>query len=337
MFKYLKQNTYNYLLFFAIVVTASIFTPTANAITLIPASLDLELIPGQAVDRVIKLFNETSNTVELYTEVVNFTVKDDTGQPSFDFTSERVGLSAWIQVEKGPIIIESGKREEVPVIISPPLNADPGGYYAALFFVSAPPEKKQVKIVSKIGTLVLANVDGEVLKQGAISEFIVEDGRKMFNHLPTDFTGWFKNLGNVHLKPTGYIKINNLFGKTVDLIEFNPSHGVTMPEVTRKYNIIWKKGTVNNISGNMWLKFWKECSNEKNNFGFGKYTAYLNVVTGTKGMVSDNLKVTFWVLPWRVLLIWFLVIMIGVFLLVYSLKKYNRWIIKNSKKSLREK
>ena len=108
--------------------------PSARAITLIPPTLELGLTPGQPLKTVVKLFNETSGTIELYTEVRSFSAKGETGQPSFNFNTESIGLSTWVDMETGPIILAPGERYEVPVIITPPTDADPGGHYAAICF-----------------------------------------------------------------------------------------------------------------------------------------------------------------------------------------------------------
>ncbi|XOU93988.1 MAG: hypothetical protein ACNFW9_04030 [Candidatus Kerfeldbacteria bacterium] len=332
MFQHFKKKIIYIAFIFAIAIIGFGIAPSAQAITLIPPTLELGLTPGQAVNTVIKLFNETSETIELYTEARSFTAKDDTGQPDFDFNTESIGLSTWMNVEEGPIVIESGERYEVSVIINPPINADPGGHYAALFFTSAAPEEGQVKVASKIGTLILASVEGDVNEQGSISEFIVEDGQKMFNRLPVGFVSRFNNTGNVHLKPVGNVEINNLFGKTTDTLDFNASKGATLPKSTRKYDIVWEKGNVDNVSGNFWSDFWQEFGNEKDNFAFGKYTATLSITAGTSQIVSDTGTVTFWVMPWRLLLVWFIVIVFGILLLIFLFKKYNAWIIKKAKK-----
>ncbi len=331
---YLKNKINSTWLIFAFIAIGLLFfsTPSAQAITLIPPTLELGLTPGQAAKTVIKLFNETPDTVQLFTEARNFTAKNDTGQPDFDFNGEQLGLSTWMDVEEGPITIESGERYEVAVTINPPINADPGGHYAALFFTSAAPEEGQVKVASKIGTLILANVDGDITEAGNISEYIVEDGKSMFNRLPVGFTVRFQNTGNVHLKPAGNIAIKNIFGSVTDTLEFNASKGATLPQTTRKYEVVWEKGVVNNTSGTMWSNFWQEFENEQNNFAFGKYSAVITLTAGTNDSVTDTADVGFWIFPWHVILVWGLGAVIGIFLIIWIFKKYNAWIIKKAKK-----
>ena len=96
-----------------------------------------------------------------------------------------------------------------------------------------------------------------------------------------------------------------------------------MPDTTRKYEVIWEKGIINSESGNFWSNFWQNYSNEKNNFAFGKYTAKLSVVAGTldKAIITNNgATVSFWVLPWHIMLVWLVVAVLVVFVLVYIME-----------------
>ncbi|MDD5039659.1 MAG: hypothetical protein PHY34_00750 [Patescibacteria group bacterium] len=312
-------------------VGSIVFAYPAHAITLIPPSLEISLTPGQTSQTIVKLFNETANTLQLYTEARNFTAQGETGQPTFDFNAEQVGLSSWVSVEKGPIVIAPNERYEVPVTISTPSDADPGGHYASLFFTSTPPEAGQIKISSKVGTLLLAKVAGDVSEQGSIAEFNVVGSKHVLNRPPVQFFARFKNTGNVHLRPTGTIAVSNMFGKVSDTIEFNAGRGATLRDSTRRYEAVWERGQVGDTAGNAWTAFWKEYGNEKNNFALGKYTAKLSVTAGTSDSVSDQASVSYWIIPWRVLLVWGIVIVIAVLLLILAIKRYNAWIVKKSK------
>lgn len=333
MLKDRKKLTFRTAIAVVVVLLTSFFlAPQVSAITLIPPSMELGLTPGQPLNTVIKLFNETTDTIELYVEARNFSAKGETGQPTFDFNAEQIGFSTWIELEEDLIILEPGERYEVPITINPPQDADPGGHYAAVFFSTAPPESGQVRVASKIGTLILASVEGEIAQAGNISEFIIKSGESVFNRLPVEFLARFQNTGNVHLKPTGNVVITNLFGNTSDTLDFNAGMGATLPKTTRKYETKWEKGVVNGEQGNFWSNFWREYGNERENFALGKYTAQLNITAGTNEAVKDSATVSFWVIPWRVLLVWAVVIVLVLLVIILGIKKYNKWIIKKSQK-----
>lgn len=304
-----------------------LFLPSVDALTLIPPSLELGLTPNQSSQVAIKLFNEEAKAVELYTEARNFDAHGETGQPEFDFNSDSFGLSSWIQMESGPIVLGAGERYEVPVTITPPTGADPGGHYAAVFFSTSPPEDGQVRISSKVGTLVLATVAGDILENGEIAQFILKDSQTVLTRLPVEFITRFQNTGNIHLKPTGKITVTNLFGKTVTELDFNTAQGATLPSTTRRYETIWEQAAVNNSDGNFWKKFWQEYANEKNNFAIGKYTATQDIIAGDKGAIQDTAETSFWIIPWRLLLVWLIIAIIAVVVLIMLIKKYNKWVV----------
>ena len=306
----------------------------AQAITLIPPSYEFQTAPGQTVDTTVKLFNETAESMILYPETRNFTAAGESGVPTFDFEAPIEGLSSWLQLEGGSFILEPGQRVELAITIKVPQDAEPGGHYAALFFSTNPPKTEdegQIAIGSKIGTLFLVRVEGEIIEKGSIEEFFLGDHQKTLNRLPAELYLRFQNTGNVHLRPTGTITITNLFGKESAKVDLNEAKGATLPETIRKYEAIWEKGQVKETTGNIWSNFWKEYSNEWNNFAFGRYKAEIDLTFGSDSKQTATAKLSFWVLPWRVIVVFALILLVVIFLLIFLIKRYNAWLIKKAK------
>jgi len=306
----------------------------ASALTLIPPSLEFGVNPGEISETSVKVYNETAETLELYTEVTNFTASGETGQPAFDFEAPLAGLASWIEVEAGPISVEPGERQEIPVTVNVPLEADPGGHYAAIFFVDEPPEvgAGQVKVASKLGTLLLAKVAGDIEEAGSLVEFLSGDNQTTFARLPIEFFARFQNSGNVHLRPTGTITITNLFGGESGVIDINAAEGATLPDTIRKYEAIWEKAQVEEANGNAWNNFWTEFGNERKNFGLGRYKATLNLTYGAASDMTASSELTFWVWPWRVIVISALLLFVVIWLLIWLIKRYNAWLVKKAQK-----
>lgn len=312
-----------------VVILAFFIAAPTQALTLIPPSLEIALTPGQSSKTIIKLYNETQNKLELYTEVRGFTAKGETGQPEFDFTGEPIGLSKWTEIEKGPIVLEPGQRREVPVTFNPPADADPGGHYATVFFSSTPPEEGQVRISSKVGTLLLARVAGAIEEEGKVSQFGLTESTSVFTRLPIGFYVKFNNTGNVHLRPTGTITITSMFGKEAGAVEVNASRGATLPQTTRKYEATWEKGQVRGSRGSFLTQFFDEYVNEKNNFALGKYTAQLAMTVGSSSR-QETASVSLWVIPWHILTVWAPFAVLVVIVLIFLIKRYNYWIVRKA-------
>ncbi|MFA6512223.1 MAG: hypothetical protein WCV86_03825 [Patescibacteria group bacterium] len=315
----------------------------AQALTIIPPSTEFQVDPGETYETTIKLFNETQSDLTLYTDVRNFTQLGETGTPNFDFDAELAGLASYITVTPGPIPVGAGERVEVAVKIAFPLDAEPGGAYASVFFTETPPVPTapgQVAISSKLGSLLIVRVSGDILEMGAVSDFGTEvcnsetktcaEHGGTYNRLPIEFFMRYTNTGNVHLRPSGTIAIKNILGGTTATLEMNDADGATLPDSTRKYTAVWEKERVNADEGNIWTDFWQEFGNEWRNFGLGRYTAMVTVTAGEDTIITDTGTLTLWIWPWRVLVISLLVLVALVLIIFFGIKRYNAHILKKA-------
>lgn len=311
----------------------------AAAITIIPPRAELTSNPGEAVSGIIKIYNETSDVLTLYATTANFTAKQGKeGVPEFFSPEEsNYDLASWIQIEKGPIDVLPSEYRLIDYSINVPLDADPGGHYAGIFFGSGNPDEKNSKtavgISSKTGALILLAVSGKVSEIGSLEEFILKDGKSFYERLPVDFVIGFENAGNVHLRPEGEITIKNIFGKTVSVIDVNKRKigtGINiLPKTLRHLEVSWKMTDAELSDAGQ--DFWDKIKAEQENFALGKYTASLNLVYGSKKNTVQR-NVSFWVFPWHLILVYFLGGLFLLLILRFLIKRYNRWIISQAMK-----
>lgn len=99
----------------------------------------------------------------------------------------------------------------------------------------------------------------------------------------------------MHVTPKGSISISNIFGKKVDEIEVKEF--LVLRDSVRRSNISWDK-----------------------NFAFGKYSAELRLDMGL-GSVTQGDVIEFWVIPWKLLLILFAIIVFLFLILRFVLSK----------------
>lgn len=310
-----------------IVLTA----PQARALTLIPPSLEFSAKPGETIDTKVKLFNETAEVVMQYSSTANFKAKDETGTPAFIDEPTTTDLASWITLEPGPFTLQPGERLEIPATISVPATAEPGGHYAAIFFSSRAPEQteqtSQIGISTKLGTLILVRVDGVIRESGKVTTFTTADVKTFFSRPPVSFVLKMQNDGNVHFRPAGNVTIRNSIGGTTVELPVNIQQGAVLPASTRRFDIAWEKSANDAERGN----FFQEIAAEWRNFAFGPYTANVNL---TYGQTSDKLATaafSFWVLPWRLLLVSIFILVFAIWLIVQFVKRYNVWIVNKAK------
>jgi len=289
----------------------------------------------------LKVFNETDKAGTFYFEAQNFTAKGEQGDPYFAGDTGKEGLASWIGLPD-PIHIEPGELKQVVFTIKVPENADPGGHYAAIFLSTTPPSEQGgvVGVAAKIGTLVLLRVGGDVVEQGKLVEFSLTNGKQLFAHLPIDFSVRIENLGTVHIKPAGVIEIRDIFGRKAAEVKVNIAKmpdgkekpvGNILPESIRKFESSWQ---ANAETENQPKTFWQKVEFEKENFALGRYQAKLNLDYGAENDKKLTAVLYFWVFPWHLIVVCFVVLALIAALLVFSIRRYNKWIIQKSKNNL---
>jgi len=300
------------------------------ALTVSPVRIELTGDPGAVVKGELTLTNEQEGTRTFYSSFGNFEATGETGTPSFVPGEE--GLATWIETASS-ITLGPGELKEVPYTIAIPQDADPGGHFAAIFWGTSPPKAEgggQVSIGAKVGVLILLRVSGEIEEGGGVLEFSAKDKQKFFSSLPITFIYRFQNSGSDRIKPEGEITIKNMIGGTSVVLPANKSEGNILPQSIRKFEVSWNPKGIETVEKG---SFFEELKREKANFAFGRYVAKLNLEYGT-AKEEAQASFSFWVLPWRILVVAILILAIVAFLLIKGVKKYNQWIIARAKSQM---
>lgn len=313
--------------------------PSAEALTATPR-LELTADPGATVLASIRITNEERRSQVFYSSFENFNSQDESGTPSF--SPRREGLAAWMKAP-AQIVLGPGQTEDIPLEITIPQDADPGGHFAAVFFSTEPPQTREnegnVSIGARLGTLVLLRVNGDFDQSATIAEFNTASKQKLFSSLPVQFYYRFQNTGDDHQKPLGDIQITNMLGRTVKLLPANTLDGSVLPKSIRRFTSVWTESggmqqqePVTDLPELQDLTFWQTVAAQWKNFNFGRYTATLKLVYGTKELQSVRSQTSFYIIPWQLLSI---AVPSGIVLLVllrFGIKRYNRYIIAKAKK-----
>ncbi len=313
----------------AVVSLAVAFSKPARALTLVPPSLEFSVQKGETVKTEIKLYNETSQPQTLFPSTANFTAGDEDGTPNFDPDSKQVDLASWIKVDKASYTLDSNQQVTVAVTIAVPANADPGGHYAALFFGNAPAATtgSGVAVQSKIGTLVILRVEGQINESASVTSFVIKGQKKTLTRPPVSLEAVIQNQGNVHVRPEGTITIHNMIGGQTTSLVFNSARGAILPNSSRRFDVTWQKGTIDETPGS----FFHEVAAEWHNFALGTYTASLAVTYGTNQQALSS-DVRFTIFPWQLLLVLLIIIVAVVILLTLGIRNYNAMIIKRAER-----
>lgn len=271
-----------------------------NDFVLGPGKTELWVDPGDEYTKELMITNRLGKTMNFKIEIEDFKGSQNPEETVIFLGEERgpYSLKDYLKPEITEFTLNQGQRMILPVEISIPKDAEPGGLYGAVLVTSNPPlteleaekekAKGQVKLISRLGALFFIRVKGEVNENGLVKDFRIE--KRYYEKGPISFEILFQNQGNVHLAPYGIVEIRNILGRKIDEIELDP--WFVMPDSLRSREVEWSRGSL-----------------------FGKYTALASINRGYQDII-DQKSIEFWVIPWKILL----GVLVGLFLMIFSLR-----------------
>jgi membrane protein implicated in regulation of membrane protease activity len=259
------------------------------ALTVTPPLFQLTIGPGESWSSSLKVVNSNPYDVAYYTQVVDFVPEGEGGQSSFlplvspppGEATSTASLAGWIEVTSGPFTIPRGTSGDVPFTVNVPIDAPPGGHYAAILVGTEPGKRVEggpsMRISSMVSTLMFVRIKGEVIETGRIREFRTID--ELYQTARADFVLRFENTGNAHLRPQGAVTIYNMWGKERGKVLINEKgeFGNALPQSTRRYEFSWE--------------------GENSLFDIGRYRAEATLTYGQEAKQNATYATYFWVVP----------------------------------------
>lgn len=272
-----------------------------------PGLVELELEPGTSRTVNITATNRMGDRRRFDLAVEDAKGSQSLEQPVVLLGDERgpYSLRDYLSFEESSFILNQGERAVIPVTISVPEDAEPGGFYGSVLVSTAslPGDLKEgevrgsTAIESRIGVLFFVTVPGDVEESGQLKSFTTIPDQNFFLSGPIRFQLLFENTGSVHLTPYGDIRITNIIGEEVGAVDAEPWYA--LPASTRLKEVKWERPYL---------------------FGYYKATAYIN--RGYDETV-DTMEVSFWVLPWKPVAGGVLVLLLVIFLIRYIGKNFQ--------------
>ena len=318
-------------------ITPAHALPTFN-ITSSPLPIELVTTPGQSVSTDLRVQNSGTDSARIKVSLLKFKASGTNGQPELLPRQAGDSFFDWVSFSKDSFVANPNVWNTVTMTIKTPSDSAFGYYYAVVFSQdSSSSTARQTTPTSTLNgaaaTLVLLNVQaaGEK-KKIEVASFSTD--RKLYEYLPVTFNVSVKNIGNIHLIPKGSIYISKDHKKTIAVLDVNPNAGNTLPSSTRVFSAAWSNGfpvydkkldgsgsTVSDKNGKPVLQLKYDFS-KTNRLRFGKYYAHLTLVydDGTKDVPIEG-DVSFWVLPWRLLILAIAVPVIPALVVYYVMKR----------------
>ncbi len=275
--------------------------------TISPARQQITINPGEQAQISIKFYNQSDVTVSGIVKVADFIVNDDQGTPQIVENSmqasPKYSASAWITLPFDRMSIGANDKTLVQATLKVPLDAKPGGRYAAIYYEPTTAIGQQVgqsgaSIVPRIASLVYIRVQGPMTEYAFVSSIF---SKSFYEFGPIEVTAQITNKGDYHVRPRGSFILSNALG---GMIEQEPLKEANIfPDALR---------TFSTSVGQKWM--------------IGQYKINLHALYGEKSQVIDR-SVYVWVFPWRVAII----IILALFILgIIARAIYKNIVMKES-------
>lgn len=257
------------------------------SLTVTPPLFQLSLEPGEVWRSTVRVVNTNPYDLIVSTEPVNFQSDGEEGKGKFvpllgqNPQEQQTTLAGWMTVPDEPLLIEREQTAEVPLTVTVPEDAPPGGHYAAVLIgnsnVNRDQENGSVSVTGSIAALVFLNIAGDVVEKGRIRDFYAE--KSFYQEPEVRMSLRFENQGNVHILPRGDVTIYNMWGKKRGYVAVNQKtdFGNVLPGSVRRFAFTWK--------GDMGL------------YDIGRYRAEATLGYGATATTYASATTHFWVVP----------------------------------------
>ncbi len=304
-------------------VEATPFPPPNSAInlTVSPVTLFIESDPGQTVDSNIRIRNNGSETEHLLITLGKFIADENGDKPKLLEPDPNDPSLSWVNFDKTTFSISPGEWETIAFDFTAPDDAAFSYYYTIIVSRQADPvtEGGEAQVKGSPAILLLTTVNSPYAKRElSVESFLAKFPIQEF--LPQEFEINIQNKGNVHVVPEGNVFIDGQGKNDLAILSINAERRAILPNSARTFTVKWDDGfprrvdtsDANQEKSNT-LKFWgvEWDFSKAHTFRFGRYTAHLLMVydNGERDVPIESF-VSFWVIPWKILLLLLFVLLL---------------------------
>lgn len=327
------ENVYNrhimkkliYLPVISALILGFLFTTRAFAkplsIGTAPTNEKLQLEPGEVYEDNFTVWNLETSETTYYVKVSSFRqIQNQPGSAIF-LTEEEdennpYSASSWVDVEEEVLELIPNRNVTVDYTITVPDELAPGEYSAEIYFVSEEAEELGATATYSVlssGIPILITVGDDYAESAEVIDFY---STKKIYEKPSFATliTRIQNLGDTHITPKGDIVLTNIFKQEVGRIVFNETNQSILRGNSGIYDSTWNlekyindgKVALGPITAETIILY------RRNNPGFSVLEA----------------TASFWIIPWKLI-----ILILTVIIVVYVVLKLSRKKKENSVKS----
>ena len=311
---------------------------TGVNITLSPTFLSLVTDPEKEVEGQFKVRNNNNFTEYFELSLAKFEAAEGGARPLLVPLTSKDEFREWIEFSEKQFMVEANETKTINVNIEPPKSASLGYYYAILVnrIQDKESESNGAVVAGAPALLTLLEVKTpNAQRELQVLDFTTE--HFIYEYLPTTFSIKVKNNGNIHTAPVGDIFIDSGKKKNIAILHINEGRGNVLPATERIFSVNWGEGMITRVpkeengsmvrdgKGNVVYETKFDFDKPLSTFRIGKYTANLLLVydNGERDIPVEA-TVSFWVIPYKLILGAILVLFLPVAIIFGALRMKKR-------------
>lgn len=287
-----------------------------------PTHEKLQLEPGEVYEDNFTVWNLETSAITYYIKVSSFRqVQNQPGSAIFLTEEEDAknpySASSWVEVEEETIELIPNRNVTVNYTITVPEELALGEYSAEIYFVSEDAEKQDETATYSLlssGIPILITIGDEFAESAEILDFY---STKKIYEKPnfTTLVTRIQNFGDTHITPKGDIVLTNLFNQEVGRIIFNGTNQSILRDNSGIYESNWDLDKYIN----------------EGKLAVGPITAETIILyrRTNPGFSVLSATTSFWIIPWKLIILILTVIIVVYVVLKLSKKKKEKSVNSN--------
>lgn len=298
-------------------IAADVPLPVGKPLHLETSPLPINLVadPGKTVTTDLRVRQGSGEDARLKVSLMKFAAYGEEGKPRLVDREPGDDYFDWVKFDKTSFNAPNNVWQTVKMTISVPKAAAFGYYYAVVFSRVGDDVRREKMTTLAGGTAVLVLLEARNPNAKRTLELAsLSTKHRVYEFLPAEIDVKLANTGNVHGIPHGDVFITQ-GKKQVAALPINAHGGNILPGSKRIYPVEWKDGfphydyemedgKIKLDKNGKQVKHLKWDLAKLMSFRMGKYTAHLFAVYDDGSHdVPLEAEVSFWVIPWRFLLV----------------------------------
>lgn len=309
------------------------------ALQVSPSPLVSDIKPGSTKTLVLQIKNNSNQTENLKIETRSFTQEGNSNQVKLNDNAP-TDIKGWVNFKDPVFTVKQGQWFSEQIIINTPKDA--GFSYSFAILISRQSEPKPTTgtqaIRGSVAVFTLLNVNRpDAKRELQVTNF--SSIKRVYEYLPASFNVTIRNTGNTIIQPYGniFIQRKNDSKSPISVLPLNEAKGYILPSTTRTLVTDWAQGfpTYTNYKSAANSPTKKRLQwnwDQLKNLRIGRYSAVLvGAYNDGQRDVPIQATLTFWVIPWRLIII--AVVLISVLAIgFYTIIKKGYQIVPKRKK-----